>query len=87
MRETPEPIREIPAPATDEAPMTAVIRLVTSPWGEQTWLRVYSVGIAVAALLSFTGAVGTGELPLWTRFTYWLVVMLGGTIAMQAVSA
>lgn len=87
MRETPDLIRERQAPATDASPATALIRFATFPWGEQTWLRVYSVGIAVAALLSFTGAVSTGELPLWTRLTYWLVTMLGGTIAMQMVSA
>lgn len=41
----------------------------------------------MAAFLSFTGALGTGAVDTWTRMSYWLSVMLAGTVAMQIVSA
>ena len=86
MRESPPEIREAEGRAVGASPVAGVIRVVTAPWGERTWLRVYCIGVAMAALLSFTGAFGTGEVSEWTRFTYWLIVMLGGTVAVQLVS-
>ena len=86
MRESPQDLRE-PAPdAVHASPVAGLIRVVTAPWGERTWLRVYCIAIAMAALLSFTGAFGTAQVAAWTRFTYWLIVMLGSTVSVQLVS-
>ena len=86
MRESPQDLRE-PAPdAVHASPVAGLIRIVTAPWGERTWLRVYCITVAMAALLSFTGAFGTGTVSEWTRFTYWLIVMLGSTVSVQVVS-
>ncbi len=87
MREMPDEIRENTADAFGASPVAGLIRVVTAPWGERTFLRVYSVSILMAVFLSFVGAVDTGQLSLWDRFTYWLVVMLGGTVAVQIVHA
>ena len=86
MRESPQDMREREAPAVHASPVAGLVRVITAPWGERTWLRVYCIAVAMAALLSFTGAFGTGQVSEWTRFTYWLVVMLGGTVAVQVIS-
>ena len=86
MREMPDQIREVPAAATDASPAAGLIRIVTSPWGERTWLRVYCLAIAMALFLSFTGALGSQGVPMLMRLGYWLTVMLGGTVSVQLVS-
>lgn len=86
MREMPDQIREVPAAATDASPVADLIRIVTSPWGERTWLRVYCIAIAMALFLSFTGAMGSHSAPVLTRMGYWLATMLGGTVSVQLVS-
>ena len=86
MREKPQDLRELAPDAVHASPIAGLILIVTAPWGERTWLRVYCIAVAMAALLSFTGAFGTANLSEWTRFTYWLVVMMGGTVAVQLVS-
>jgi DNA-binding LytR/AlgR family response regulator len=86
MREMPDQIREVPAPAIDASPVAGLIRIVTSPWGERTWLRVYCIAIAMALFLSFTGAMGSQGVPVVMRMGYWLMVMLGGTVSVQLVS-
>ena len=87
MRETPDEIRETQPGAFGASPVAGLIRVVTAPWGERTFLRVYCIAILMAVFLSFTGAVNTGGLDAGARLTYWLVVMLGGSVAMQCVSA
>jgi len=87
MREQGEKMREMRADAVHASPVAGVIRVVTAPWGERTFLRVYCIAIAMAAFLSFTGALGTGVFDTGTRVGYWLSVMLAGTVAMQVVSA
>jgi DNA-binding LytR/AlgR family response regulator len=86
MREMPDQIREVPAPAIGASPVAGLIRIVTSPWGERTWLRVYCIAIAMALFLSFTGAMGSQGVPVVMRMGYWLMVMLGGTVSVQLVS-
>lgn len=86
MRESPDEIREIPAAAVGASPVAGLIRAVTSPWGERTFLRTYSIAIAVATFLSLTSALGTNVFPVAMRLSYWLVVMIGGTVATQLVS-
>ena len=86
MRESPQDMREVEPDAVHASPVAGLVRTLTAPWGERTWLRVYCISVAMAALLSFTGAFGTAHVSEWTRFTYWLVVMLGGTLAVQLVS-
>lgn len=86
MREPTDNIREPAPPAVHASPVAGLIQVVTRPWGERHWLRVYSVAIAMAAFLSFTGANGTHVLDMWTRFTYWLILMLGGSAVVQIVS-
>lgn len=66
--------------------MASVIRTLTSPWGERTWLRVYTITIAMAFFLSFTGAMGSYNAPIVTRIGYWLTVMLAGTVVVQLIS-
>ena len=87
MRQNGEKMREMPADAVHASPVAGLIRIITAPWGERTFLRVYCIAIAMAAFLSFTAALGTGMLDTGTRITYWLSVMMAGTVAMQAVSA
>jgi len=86
MREPTDNIRETAPPAVHASPVAGLIQVITRPWGEQSWLRVYSIAIAMAAFLSFTGANGTHVLDMWTRFTYWLILMLGGSAVVQIVS-
>lgn len=86
MRETPDQMREMPAPAIGASPVAGLINIVTHPWGERQWLRVYSVAIAMAFFLSFTGAMGSQDAPIAVRMGYWLATMLGGTVAVQLVS-
>lgn len=86
MRETPNQMREMPVPAVGASPLAGLIGIVTSPWGERTWLRVYTITIAMALFLSFTGAMGSNNAPILMRMGYWLTVMLAGTVAVQLVS-
>lgn len=86
MRETPDEMREMTAPAAGASPVAGLIQAVTSPWGERAWLRVYCIAIAMAFFLSLTGAMGTNEAPLSVRLGYWLMTMIGGTVAVQLVS-
>jgi hypothetical protein len=86
MREMPDQIREMPASAIGASPVAALVRTLTSPWGEATWLRVYTTAIAMALFLSFTGAMGSQDAPILWRVGYWLASMLSGTVAVQLVS-
>ncbi len=85
MREPTDNIRETAAAAVRASPVAGLIRALTHPWGERTWLRVYSVAVAMAAFMGFTGAMGTDVFDGWTRFTFWLIMMLGGTLIVQLV--
>lgn len=86
MREMPDQIRELPSSAIGASPVAAVVRTLTSPWGERGWLRVYATAIAMALFLSFVGAMGSHEAPMLMRMGYWLTMMLGGTVSVQLVS-
>jgi len=86
MRETPDPMREIQASTIGASPVAGLIGVATRPWGERTWLRVYSIAIAMAFFLSFTGAMGSQNAPIAVRLGYWLATMLGGTVTVQLVS-
>ena len=81
----PDQMREIPVPAVDASPVAGLVRTVTSPWGERTWLRVYTITIAMAFFLSLTGAMGSYDTPILARIGYWLTVMLAGTITVQLI--
>jgi hypothetical protein len=39
-------------------------------------LRSWGIALAVALFLAMSGAMGTGELPLWRRLAYWTPIML-----------
>ena len=86
MREMPDQIREMPTPDVDASPHAGFIRTLTGPWGERTWLRVYTTAIAMALFLSFTGAMGSHDAPILMRIGYWLTTMLSGTVSVQLVS-
>lgn len=51
------------------------------------WLRSQLAAIGVAVLFALIGANGTGALPLISRFGYWLILMVGGTLIAQAASS
>jgi DNA-binding LytR/AlgR family response regulator len=82
MRETPELIREKTYPAVGASPMAGLWRGLREIVGPN-WLRTYGMAAGMAAVLSFTAANGTAELPLPTRLLYWLVLMFGGTLIAQ----
>ncbi len=86
MRETPDIIREMQAVTAGGTPAARAIAVLTAPWGVATFVRVYCVAIALAIVLSLTGAVGTGALPHGERILYWLAVMLAGTVTVQIIS-
>ncbi len=86
MRETPDEMREMTPSATGASPVARLIATVTYPWGEATFLRVYSVAVAMALFLSFTGALGTTAFESGARIAFWLVLMLGGSMIMQVVN-
>ncbi|WP_245572030.1 LytTR family DNA-binding domain-containing protein [Brevundimonas aveniformis] len=45
-----------------------------------SWARGLGAAVIVGAFLSFTGAFGTGHLPLVSRFVYWVPLMVMGSI-------
>ncbi len=51
------------------------------------WLRTYAVATGMAGLLCFTGAADTASLPIAMRLAFWLILMLGGTLIAQIISA
>ncbi len=86
MREAEPIVRETTGTAVRASPLARVAGLVTAPWGGRVWLRVYVVSLAMAVFLTLISAVGSGALPLLPRLGYWLVAILGGTVATQWVS-
>jgi hypothetical protein len=42
--------------------------------------RGFLIATLAAVLMVFTGAFGTGELPLWMRFAYWVPIMEAGAL-------
>lgn len=86
MREPTDSLRDAQADTVGASPVAGLIRLLTAPWGERTWLRVYCISIAMATFLSLTSALDSGMLPAGVRLGYWLTVMLGGTLATQIAS-
>ncbi|WP_293678740.1 LytTR family DNA-binding domain-containing protein [uncultured Phenylobacterium sp.] len=50
-----------------------------TPYDEaRGWLRGLAVAAAVGLFLTFSGAFGTGDVPLGLRLGYWMVMMLAG---------
>jgi DNA-binding LytR/AlgR family response regulator len=63
---------------TDASPNAAAL---SQNAGAQTSHRTGFIVAGFAALfMTITQALGTGEVPFWTRLTYWLIVMMTGAI-------
>ncbi len=79
MRESPDLLREQTPPVTGASRMTALFFTLVGPH----WLRTYGIAFGMALLLTFTAANGTQDVPLFIRFPYWLILMVGGTLIAQ----
>ncbi len=58
--------RQTPLAATGEASIA------------DRWLRNLAIAAAAGVFLALSGAMSTGEAPLWIRLAYWIPVMLAG---------
>ena len=66
--------------------MRAFLRRI-GPYAEaRGWLRSLAVAIAAGFFLTFSGAFGTDEASLAGRFTYWMSLMVIGTVWGSVVS-
>jgi DNA-binding LytR/AlgR family response regulator len=74
LRETPPRLRETPA-ATGEARAA-----------EENWLRNLAIAAAAGLFLAFSGAMQTGEQPLWQRIVYWVPLMIAGAFLGHGVA-
>jgi len=79
MRESPDLIRETPPRVTGASSITRLVMTIVGPH----WLRTYGIALGMALLLTFTAANGTQDVPLFIRFPYWLILMVGGTLIAQ----
>lgn len=59
---------------------------MASPRGWRIWGRNLVVTAVAGAFLALTGAMGTGELPLLTRFLYWVPLITAGAVAARGLS-
>jgi len=53
----------------------------------QQWLRTYAAAVAMAVFLCLVGANATGEMPFALRLSYWMILLIGGTIIAQLIGA